>query len=225
LLLVLGGCSREQQDWRAAEGADSIEAYDQFIQRHPDSELVSQARTRVAQLGEDRDWQHAGSADTVDAYRDFLQQHPNGKWSQEARIRIQNFSLSEQSGPVESLTTRAAGGATPGQAAATGVLARPPVAPGSAVAPVSTQQPQPGSAYGIQLGAFSSEAAASTQWNALVARFTTDLQGLHQHVVSANTPSGVVFRLQADVGPETRARSICESLRKQGQGCVAVLPH
>src|SRR5437868_7118553 len=74
-LLMLAGCSREQQDWRAAEAADSIEAYDQFIQHHPESELATQARTRVAQLGEDRDWQHAGSADNVEAYRQFITQH------------------------------------------------------------------------------------------------------------------------------------------------------
>jgi len=98
LVLLASGCSREQQDWRSAEAADTIDSYGQFIQRHPDSELVTQARTRVAQLGEDRDWQRAGSADTVDAYREFISQHPNGKWAQEANIRIQNFSLGEQSG-------------------------------------------------------------------------------------------------------------------------------
>jgi len=93
LLFLTAACSREQQDWRSAEGADTIDAYGHFLQRHPDSELATQARARVAQLSEDRDWQHAGSADTADAYRQFLSQHPNGKWAQEARIRIENFSL------------------------------------------------------------------------------------------------------------------------------------
>ena len=49
LLLLLSACSREQQDWRSAEAADTIDSYGQFIQRHPDSELVTQARTRVSQ--------------------------------------------------------------------------------------------------------------------------------------------------------------------------------
>src|SRR5882757_5210252 len=96
LLLLMTGCSREQQDWRSAEAADTIAGYSQFIQRHPESELVTQARTRVVQLGEDHDWQRAGSADSVDAYRGFLAEHPNGKWAQEARIRIENFSLGEE---------------------------------------------------------------------------------------------------------------------------------
>src|SRR5579859_5693393 len=111
LLLVLAGCSREQQDWRSAESTDTIDSYGQFIQRHPESELVTQARARVAQLGEDRDWQHAGSADTVEAYREFIAQHPNGKWAQEARIRIENFSLGEQAGVDAGSRVAAAAGA------------------------------------------------------------------------------------------------------------------
>jgi hypothetical protein len=56
-------------------------------------------------------------------------------------------------------------------------------------------------------------------------RFGPQLLGLQERVVSADMPSGRIYRLQAMVGDEARARAICESLRKQGQGCVAVLPH
>jgi len=31
LLLLVVACSREQQDWRTAEGADTIESYGRFI--------------------------------------------------------------------------------------------------------------------------------------------------------------------------------------------------
>ena len=47
-LFLLAACSREQQDWRSAEAADSVESYGQFLDHHPDSELATQARTRVA---------------------------------------------------------------------------------------------------------------------------------------------------------------------------------
>lgn len=258
-LLVLAGCSREQQDWRSAEAADSIEAYDQFIQRHPESELATQARTRVAQLGEDRDWQRAGSADSVDAYRQFITQHPNGKWTQEARIRVENFSLGEQAasvggagtgtagaaaagGPGAGVAPGAGGGAataaggagaaragggssgggvasTAGGGVATGaaMVARPPVS-----APAGATK---SGAYGVQLGAFGSEAAANMEWHLLTGRFSSELQGLSEHVVMAETGSGRIYRLQAVVGEESRARAICDSLRKSSQACVAVLPH
>ena len=310
LLLLMVGCSREQQDWRSAETADTIDSYGQFIQRHPESELATQARARVVQLGEDRDWQHAGSADTVDAYREFLAQHPNGKWTQEARIRIENFSLGEQhgtdagtkagsaargagsaagaagsathaggapsvatgtssgsagvtspsagAGPDASSGVRSYGLAEPGEAAmpSGSPLPRhsgrlPSVAPAIAsttlggpggtaptaaldaarTTPGLSHAPSPAGggaakgSYGIQLGAFASEANAGAQWRTLTSRYPSELQGLQQRVVPADTASGRIYRLQANVGDEGRARSVCDQLKKRGQACVAVLPH
>jgi len=315
LVLLVAGCSREQQDWRSAESADTIQAYGQFIQRHPESELATQARTRVTQLGEDHDWQHAGSADTVDAYREFLAQHPTGKWAQEARIRIENFSLGEQTGTDAASRSaggvggssrgerdralagapnggagagggrgvepragagadRSPGGGSSGGGSSTGagtsgsspggggVAARAAVAsrggagdaassadahsgsargnglaaPGEAAVPMARSaspagtaaatptSPAPG-AFGIQLGAFSTEAGANNEWHLLVGRFSSELQGLREHLVTADTPSGRIYRLQAVVGDEAHARHICEALRKSSQACVAVLPH
>jgi cell division septation protein DedD len=309
-LTVLGACSREQQDWRSAEAADSVAGYGQFLQRHPDSELATEARTRVAQLSEDLEWQRAGSADNADAYKQFLAQHPNGKWAQEARIRMENFALGREGSaagsPVSgeasvssgasvsdgaSVSVPAAGAASasaaaasdggaralpgeaarafPGEAAraqtASGELARGPtsaqVSPGEAatsvaraVTPASAQplpgepttaptsmqafpstSPQPSPAiatawksddgFGVQLGAFASEDAATNEWQQLTARFSAELRGLSPRVVSANTSTGRLFRLQALVADEARARALCDMLKKQSQACVPVLPH
>jgi len=40
-LFLAAACSREQQDWRSAEAADTAESYGQFLERHPESELVA----------------------------------------------------------------------------------------------------------------------------------------------------------------------------------------
>jgi len=207
--LSIGACSREQQDWRTAEATDSVESYGEFVQRHPDSELVTAARTRVGQLTEEREWQQAGSADTADAYRQFLTHHPNGKWAQEARIRIQNFSLNGLAAPAESSAAPVSTPiAVPVAATTTGSSTAPPVA-----------------GYSVQLGAFTSETAANAAWEQLRGKFSTQLQGLSPHVVAANTATGTLFRLQAQVPDEARARTLCASLRQESQACVPVLPH
>jgi cell division septation protein DedD len=263
-LAVLGACSREQQDWRSAEAADTVEGYGQFLQRHPDSELATEARTRVAQLSEDLEWQRAGSADNPDAYKQFLAQHPNGKWAQEARIRIENFSLGKEGSaagpsvsgavPVEAPAASAGsavasrGGAAqafpgelaraqaPGQASPSG-LARMstsaqtlPATTAQAAAPTSTSPAiatpwRSDDGFGVQLGAFESESAATSEWQQLTARFSAELRGLAPRVVSANTSTGRLFRLQALVADEARARALCDMLKKQSQACVPVLPH
>jgi hypothetical protein len=207
----LGSCSREQQDWRSAEGADTLESYARFIDQHPESELVTQARTRIAQLGEDRDWSRAGSSDTAAAYQQFLAQHPNGKWAQEARIRIQNFAL-------------AAAPAVHADAPAPPSTPAPAAAPAASI-PAPAASAVATSAYGIQLGAFSSQERASAEWQALVGRYPAELQRLAPRVMAADTASGRVYRLQAQTPDEARARLICDELRRQSQACVPVVPY
>lgn len=93
LLGLCAACSSEQQDWHSAQSADTTEAWQRFIEQHPESELATQARLRIAQIDELRDWQRADGAATVNAYRHFLARYPNGRWSEQARIRIEAFSL------------------------------------------------------------------------------------------------------------------------------------
>ena len=271
---LLSACSREQQDWRSAEAADTVEGYGEFLHRHPDSELAAEARTRVSQLAEDREWQGAGAADTADAYKRFLAQHPNGKWAQEARIRVENFALGREgsvaapsvsaaihaegvsSDPVRpspsiAAATAATNAATP-MPTPTQLASSAPVPPGdlarslapSQISPAASAAPAQispaGSAeaspaiagawrsddgFGVQLGAFASENAATTEWQQLTTRFSAQLRGLAPRVISANTSTGRLFRLQALVADEAAARALCDMLRKQSQACVPVLPH
>jgi cell division septation protein DedD len=306
---ALGACSREQQDWRSAEASDTVEGYGEFLQRHPESELATEARTRVAQLSEDREWQQAGSADTADAYKQFLAQHPNGKWAQEARIRMENFALGREGtaagssvdaavpaerlaaapglaassdgavgsggvvgpgagtvassggavgsggtvgsgvGPAASSGGAAASGAGaamgsggsaaqafPGESARAQTSLPSAAASGSSGAlaqAVGPSQTSPAisnawrsdDGFGVQLGAFTSEIAATSEWQQLTARFSAQLRGLAPRVVSANTSTGRLFRLQALVADEAAARALCDVLKKQSQACVPVLPH
>ena len=232
-LLTIAGCSAEQQDWRSAEAAGTSEAYQRFIEQHPDSELAGKAHERVGEFAEDRDWTVASKDGTADAYRAFLAAHPKGRWSQEARIRIESYAL----GSIPRMAPQA-----PGQTAAppAGVKllrlasAAPSIPSGSvaAVAAPATAQaasslsPAPAATgYAVQLGAFGSQAGANHEWQLMQARFASALGGLTPQVVAAGTASGPLYRLQVPVSGETQARSLCASLKAQSQPCVPVLPH
>ena len=242
LACLCAGCSREQQDWRSAEAADTSEAYGRFVEVHPESELATQARARIAQLEEERDWKHAGSVATLEAYRGFLAEHPRGKWSEEARIRIEGFSLgsaprtapqssaaaSLQKGPsgVSALqlargpTPRGAPGETPPPAPVKLARAEP-----GELSPVAARKAPPApSAYGVQLGAFGSEQSADRAWQRLQGRFGAQLGGLSPRIVPSTTASGPLYRLQAPAAGEAQARALCDSLKERSQACVPVLP-
>lgn len=275
-LATLTGCSREKIDWKSAEAADSVEGYDHFIERHPDSALVTQARMRVAQLNEDRDWKRATAADTAEAYQQFLAQHESGKWAEEARIRVENFALDgTATGPAQPAAAEpasavaaapAAAGTPPAVASAPAANHSPRDAASTAAAAAATApaklgaigskptaEPKssgaakpapeakhlaaaappaakptvasaPASSFGIQLGAFRSQDAALKNWKQLQVKYDADLHGLFAHAVPVKQTAGQLFRLQAPVGEESRARAICASLSKQSQPCVVVLP-
>jgi SPOR domain len=283
---LAAACSGEQQDWRSAQSADTSEAWARFVDQHPDSELVGQARARIAQLNEQRDWQHADSVATIDAYRSFLMRHPAGRWSEAARIRIEGFSLgsaprttlptSEEAAAIDAaarvrafhlataetavpastpaaqpipdtasaapVAAEPAGLALPGEAAspAPADAAAPAPADAAQPAPADMAQPAPSPAehsvgtgdagsspadgYGVQLGAFGSEASADREWQRLRGRFGSELAGLSPRIVVASSDAGQLYRLQAPAAGAAEARAICASLREQSQPCVPVVP-
>ncbi len=86
-------------------------------------------------------------------------------------------------------------------------------------APAATPGPAPAAGGGtIQLGAFSSQAAANRAWSALSGRFRY-LSPLNHNVVSVQSGGRTLYRLRAS-GPD--AAGICRRLRVAGEDCTIV---
>jgi hypothetical protein len=114
------------------------------------------------------------------------------------------------------------------KAAATKAAARPaPADKGKpATAPVKTAEPasKPAPASGaamIQLGAFSSDAAAAKAWTNLSKRFAY-LAELNKSVSPAKVGDGTVYRLRVSAGTAANAANLCGKLRVAGENCVIV---
>jgi len=246
LLAALCACSSEQQDWRSAESADTTEAWGRFVEQHPDSELAGQARGRMAQLAEQRDWEHANAIATAQGYREFLVRHGHGKRAEEARIRIEAYALGSAPRTSPPTPEEAAAGTSGVNALQLATVAVPSpsqqhdpevaadetarAAGGELAQPVAAfidspaaGGPPPGS-YGVQLGAFGSEASAGREWQRLQGRFGAQLGGLSPRIVVASTDNGQLYRLQAPASGEAQARALCDSLKEQAQSCVPVVP-
>ena len=207
ILTLLSGCSRTQQDWRAAQQADTPQAYRVFAQRHSDSELAAVARQRFAQLTEAAAWQQATRTNTTAAYQDYLANYPNGSWSQDARIRMESQSLAQVSEAAAATTTAAAPVTAPDAPAA--AISPPP-------APVAAAQ----SNIAVQLGAFSSDSNARNAWQQLSSRLPSQLAGLTPAIVPVTLSGRRLYRLEARVGSPAAARQLCRQLQQQAQGCL-----
>lgn len=73
----------------------------------------------------------------------------------------------------------------------------------------------------IQLGAFSSEGAATKAWTNLSKRFAY-LADLNKSVSPAKVESGTVYRLRVSTGTAANAANLCGKLRVAGENCVIV---
>jgi hypothetical protein len=97
-----------------------------------------------------------------------------------------------------------------------------PAAPAPKAAPKAAPAPAPAApaaaGASVQLGAFSSQAGATSAWKALSGRFKY-LAPLTHNVTSAQVGGKTLYRLRAS-GPG--AKDLCGRLRVAGESCVAV---
>jgi hypothetical protein len=249
--LALGGCA-DRREWRNAQAADTIEAYEAYLAQRPQGDYVPPAERRLAELREQRDWRIATERDTAEAYRAFIDAHPKGRWVSEARIRIQNSLLDPMPPPVEDLRPPTEADETAAAAAAAAPAAQAPAAPGPVepaaasedpifdapaaasppaapaapakpAAPAAPAEPAPIS-HRIQLGAFGTREQAQAEWAQARTRHR-ELQGLVPVLTPVTAVNGAsMWRLQAGVVSQARAREICDTLQAARQPCVYAPP-
>jgi len=249
LALLLAGCG-ELQDWRSTQRADTLEAYEAFVEQYPQSQYVPVAQRRLADLVEQRDWLIATESDTAESYRAFINNYPKGRWMREARVRLQNFlstpgvlgpaaiepvespeppgMLPNAPAPIEDTMPGGEKDAHAKTSADTSANTRaetspssPPAAP-LVAAPAVNVEPAPVT-HRIQLGAYSSREKALEAWREVRARHV-ELQGLVSQAVLGSNGKVEIYRLQASIASEERAREICRVLLAARQGCVYVTP-
>ena len=123
-----------------------------------------------------------------------------------------SFKVSEGEKPAANLAGSAAAAATSAPAAPKPTAAAP--APASAASvPVA-----PTSGVGVQVGAFSTNAAAEAAWSKLVTGHEA-LSGLSHRVVEGKADMATVFRLQAVAGDLSAANALCAKLQAGGLKC------
>ncbi len=71
----------------------------------------------------------------------------------------------------------------------------------------------------VQLGAFGSEAKASTAWTSLASRFAF-IAPLKRQIVAAEVGGSTVYRLRAEAGGQ--AAGVCAKLKAAGENCIQV---
>ncbi len=75
------------QAWNDALVNNSKEAFEQYLEDHPDSPHKAEAERKIDSL----DWASASSADSEEAYKRYLEDHPNGEHVDEANDALKKI--------------------------------------------------------------------------------------------------------------------------------------
>jgi hypothetical protein len=88
---LLGACSSENQDWRAAETQNEVSGYRDFLTRYPQSERAAEAARRIESLG----FEKAKQLGTVEAWQNYLDEQPHSSRASEAQESLQERAFAD----------------------------------------------------------------------------------------------------------------------------------
>lgn len=84
----VAACASMQSRWEAALSADTITAYENFLEEYPEGDRADRARARRDELREESAWKGAEAEHTAAAYEEFRKKYPRGRHAREADARL-----------------------------------------------------------------------------------------------------------------------------------------
>jgi hypothetical protein len=88
VVAALTACNTAESDWQRATAANTLSAYQTFLQEHADSKHVENARGRILALQDDQAWNAARAANSIAGYQDYLKTESGGVHVGEAKYQI-----------------------------------------------------------------------------------------------------------------------------------------
>lgn len=165
-------------------------------------------------------WRSAAAEDSVAAYERYLEDFPAGAYAGIARERVAELMEQEAWSRANRLQTPEAWQRYLGEW------------PDGRHAPAARRQlnlfvpddvPTVGAAWSVQLGAYSSEAAARADLARHARARAGELSGVRLVIQAPNDSANDVWRLRTTPLTEAVARELCGKLREHGVDCVPVV--
>lgn len=228
VLAALTGCDRQETAWRDAQEADTVGAYQEFLQSYPESPQATEAGERIRTLQREALWQQTLEADSLEAYQQFLAEFPEGDGADQAADRIAELTSQTEwealrdSNDLEALqafadrygdypiSTQARQRIEDLEAEAAAEQAR--------LEAERRRADEAARSHRVQLAAIQSEQRAATGADMLQQQLADALGAIRIEVKQ----SGSLYLLVTEPLPEEDARALCNGLQASGQECLVV---
>ncbi|HEY7890475.1 MAG TPA: hypothetical protein VIC29_19805 [Steroidobacteraceae bacterium] len=204
---ALAACSNPSADWQKANQANTVGAYQQFIQQHPNDARVAQARNRIGALNDEQAWTAAQSANTLDAYQQYLQQQPNGMHAADAQDKVNSLQADAAWQTATSANTAAG---------YQDFLQKYPNSPHASDAQDAMKKL---TGYQALLYSTHSQKLANKMAQSLKSKYGNELQDV---VVVPPTGKSKTIEVRSAPMAESDAKTACTKLKKAHQHCTVV---
>jgi hypothetical protein len=89
IIIINMGCEKikSYQDWEKATKENTIEAYNNFLTKHPESKYNEIAKQKI----EEMEFNKVSTENTLEAYKSFLIKYPKGQFSETAKQKLKEF--------------------------------------------------------------------------------------------------------------------------------------
>jgi TolA-binding protein len=204
---ALAACSSPNADWQKATQQNSVAAYQQFIQEHPNDARVEQARNRINALQDEQAWTAAKNANTLDSYQQYLQQEPNGMHAADAQDKVNG--LQQDAAWQTAQSTNTAQGYQD-------FLSKYPNSPHASDAQAALKQL---TGFQLLLASTRSKTLADKLAQRLKSKYGNELQDV---VVVPPTGKSKTLEVRSAPMSESDAKAACAKLKKAHQRCSVV---
>ncbi len=228
LAALMAGCNGQGAAWQDAQQADTVPAYQQFLDDYPDSPHAGDARQRLQALQRAQSWAQATQADTIDAYQKFLGEYSSGDEVDQARQRLaelqreKDWSELSDSNDIQALEAFA--DRNQGTALAEQAQQRIDELEAAARQEQARQQQEQQRAeeathtHRVQLAAFATMERARKSESQL----EQSLSGVLGDTGLDVQQSGSYYLVRTDPLTEQDAQALCKQLKQNGQDCLVV---
>lgn len=203
---MTASCGLIEYDWNKAMAANTVTAYETYLQAHHSGKHVDEARGRILALEDDQAWSTAKTLNSIEGYQAYLQKEAGGVHAGDAHYQLTALQRARDWQGLQHQSS-----ATALQA----FLKTYPQGPESSLARerLSTL------AYQVKLATVRSKDAAERTRDQLQARFG---HVLHEVVVVAPVSAYSDYQVTSEPMTEADANAACAALERAHQSCSLV---
>lgn len=206
MLAVLSACNlMADSDWHKATLANTIAAYQTFLQEHPDNKHADNARGRILALRDEGAWRAARASDSIAGYEGYLKTESGGVHVGEATYQVTALQRAE------------AWKALPSDPSAASLQAFLMLYPQGREA--NEARAKLNEFYRLHLADSRSAAAAERERAKLASKFGKELSDI---VVIPPKAAGSGFQVVSGLMSQAAANSACATLERAHQSCKLI---